>query len=162
MDIKKVYLDLYTILMANQSMSVEDVMSLILPLITTKSVTKAFHKDEDDNVVAIFCYYHKRWEDVEVVEYGVKKSSATGLNTMCKEGVSHWTKQQSTAKSCKDIIMTTVASGELEPSLLLVELDKVETLRNSITPLEIGEGSYETLEELLLTFIEDEEEKKVS
>ena len=38
-----------------------------------------FIKDADGNVIAIYCYYHKKWELVEHIEYGKKANTATGL-----------------------------------------------------------------------------------
>ena len=80
-----------------------------------------FLKDEDGNVTHIFCYYHKKWEDVTVAEYGGKKGTATGLNTMCKEGVSNWTKQQRVKKQSEAGLLTKVISGELMPDELPAE-----------------------------------------
>ena len=91
---------------------------------------KTFEKDADGNVTKVYCWYHKQWEDVAEVEYGNKKGTATGLNTMCKQGVSSWTKQQRIAKQARDEVLTRVASGE--ELNVQDELDAIEVTRQVI------------------------------
>ena len=87
MTIKKAYIELFELLEANQDVSVAEIMPQVLELVQAKSNSKTYHKDDEGNVVAIYCYYHKCWERVDEVEYGAKSSTTHGFNTMCKEGV---------------------------------------------------------------------------
>src|SRR5690606_41882083 len=66
-----------------------------------------------DLTAAVRCYYHGKWMDPSIVDFGAKANSASGLNSMCKDGMSKWTKQQRVAKSAKEALLTAVASGEV-------------------------------------------------
>jgi len=107
-----------------------------------------FHKDENDVVVAVKCYFHKTWMDPRVVEFGAKASSATGLNSMCKEGVSKWTKAKAEAKKAEANILTRLTAGELDASDIPAEQARIAEEAAVITPREDGYG-FETLEECL-------------
>lgn len=147
MTIKKQFSDLIAFLEANQGKKVSTLMPELIEMASAKVTQKTFHKDADENVVAIYCYYHKRWELLSEVEYGAKASSSTGFNTMCKEGVSQWTKQQRDAKKAKESVLDKVASGELTADQIPVELAEIERNRQAV--VESSEPSYDTLEEAL-------------
>ena len=80
----------------------------------------------------VFCYYHKCWEDIATYTYGPKKSTASGLNTMCKEGVSNWTKQQRVAKQERSELLTKLGSGEVSIEGLPTVEAEIEAKRTSI------------------------------
>lgn len=149
MTIKKIYVDIVELLQANENELVGDVLSQVLELAQSKQMSKAFKCDENGNVIAIYCYYHKMWEDVSLVEYGNKASSQSGLNTMCKVGVNNWTKQQRLYKEAKANMLMDVAKLVLAPDDINDQLIVLEQQRKMITPREHGEGTYHTLEELL-------------
>ena len=141
-NVKKTFVELLAFLESNQEELVSELMPKILELVSSKTNQVTSYK-VDDEVVAIYCYYHKVWEVVSECEYGKKASSSTGLNTMCKDGVSSWSKQQRLAKVAKEKLLLEVASGEVEASLLTDELAAIEVDRKAINP-----GSYEGYENL--------------
>lgn len=141
-NVKKMYVELIALLEANEGKKVSTIMPEVLELVSSKSMSKTFHKI-DGEVVAIYCYYHKQWELVSDVEYGSKKGTATGLNTMCKSGVNLWSKQQRDAKKARDLLLTQVSEGEVDPSELTNKLAEIEEVKSIITLNEVG---YETLD----------------
>ena len=152
MNIKKQFEELYAFLEANKNRKVSTLMPELSEMMSRKSAGgangKTFHK-VDDEVVAVFCYYHKQWELVSVAEYGKKASNqATGLNTMCKQGVSAWTKQQRVKKQKSDELLTKVSSGELQPGDIATEQDRILEESKEIVPRS-DEHGFDTLEEAL-------------
>ena len=105
MTIKKQYVDLITFLEENKKETVESILKEAIQMCLSKVNTKTHVKDTDGEVFAIFCYYHKQWELVSNVEYGKKANSTTGLNTMCKQGVRGWTRQQKLFSNLESDIM---------------------------------------------------------
>lgn len=135
--IKKQYQELIALLEANKGKKVSTILDDVKALCEAKkggSNGKTFEKDDEGNVTRVYCWYHKEWEDVAEVEYGTKKGTATGLNTMCKQGVSSWTKQQRVAKQAKEAILDMLANGELKHADLQGELDRVEEERQVVIP----------------------------
>jgi hypothetical protein len=115
--IKVAYKEIHDFLELNKNKKVSTIMPELVELMSKKvnssGHTNTFVKNEDGVVTHVYCYYHKKWEDVTVVEYGKKKGTATGLNSMCKEGVSNWTKQQRVKKSTEAGLLTKLGSGEI-------------------------------------------------
>ena len=143
-NVKKVFVPLIEMLehdlLLNPLIQLSDLMPAIEKLVIAKSAQVACRKDDDGYVTHVFCYYHKEWEDVTEVEYGAKLSNkTTGLNTMCKEGVSNWTKQQSVAKKAKVQLLDDVANELFDPKELLNALAEIEDDRNRIVPLTVVE-----------------------
>lgn len=143
--VKKDFEQVYNLLMANQNKKVSTIMDQVLELMAKKSGDKTFFTDEEGKVQIIYCYYHKKFEVVTEVEYGAKASSASGLNTMCKEGVSAWTKQQRAKKKAQEDLLSRVASGEELD--LQVALADIETEAKAIKPRADQHGSFDSLEE---------------
>lgn len=139
-NVKKVYLPLIELLEANKGKKVSTLLPEIMELVQSKQTAKAFKTDEQGEVTHIFCYYHKKWEPVAECEYGHKKNTATGLNTMCKEGLSNWTKQQREFRKAKEGILDLVTSGELAPQDVEAKLTELEEARNVIHPRKDGIG----------------------
>ena len=130
--IKKDYLELVSFLETNKNKKVETILEQIREMCSSKNET-TFRKDEDGNITHVFCYYHKVWEDVAVVEYGKKASNkATGLNTMCKVGLNAWSKQQRVAQKEKNELLTKMAKGEVTQEEFNLELDAIEVRRTTI------------------------------
>lgn len=152
--IKKAYGAIVALLEANLALTVEQILPEVIALASAKSAGggggkgSTFHRDEDGVVVAIFCYYHKAWMDPRVVEFGAKATSATGLNNMCKEGVSKWTKQNSAAKKAESELLGKVQTGEIAVTDIAAEQAKIAEAAGTVTPREDGYG-FETLEECL-------------
>lgn len=142
--IKKDYEELYAILEANANKKVSSIMPQLVELMSRKSggsgMASTFTK-RDGEVFEVYCYYHKKWEQVSEVEYGPKKGTATGLNTMCKEGVNQWSKQQRDKKKAESELLTKVMTGEL--ALENIEQAKVEIAEQAklIVPRVDGKGS---------------------
>ncbi len=151
--IKKAYAAIVAVLQDNLSATVEEVMPQVLELAAAKTGSgggkaTTFHKNEDGEVVAIKCYYHNLWMDPREVEFGAKASSPTGFNSMCKDGVSKWTKQQREAKKAESELLQRVAAGEVAVEDIAAEQEAIREAREEVIPREDGYG-YETLEELL-------------
>tara|TARA_R110001632_G_scaffold178976_4_gene298791 strand:+ start:1284 stop:1772 length:489 start_codon:yes stop_codon:yes gene_type:complete len=127
--IKKDYQAIIAFLEANKNKHVKTILEELKGMCTKKTNDKTFELDEDGNVLRVFCYYHKCWEDVDTYTYGPKKNTASGLNTMCKEGVSQWTKQQRVAKQSKELLLTKLGTGELEIDDLAAEQELIERTR---------------------------------
>lgn len=145
--IKKVYAELFALLNDNQDKKVKALLPQIMELVQSKQMTKTFKVDAEGKVTHVFCYYHKKWEAVSVAEYGSKAKSASSLNSMCKEGVNQWTKQQRDAKKAKEQVLAKVASGELTPDQIHQELINIEEATKVIVPREDGHGFDEMLDE---------------
>lgn len=116
-NVKKQFEELYAILEENKAKKISTVMPQLLELMTRKNNASGsattFYKDEEGDTIAVYCYYHKQWELIADVDYGLKKGTATGLNTMCKQGVSTWTKQQRVKKQKEADLLNQVSSGAL-------------------------------------------------
>ena len=143
MNTKKQFEEVVAFLQANSSKKVSTILPEILAMTKAKQQAKNFEVDEEGNVTRVFCYYHKVWEDVSECEYGAKKSSASGLNSMCKVGYNQWSKQQRDFKKAKDALLQQVADGEVEASELNNMLDDLEAERVSIVPLEVAKPVIE-------------------
>lgn len=152
MNIKKQYESIYAFLEANQTKKVSTVLPTLIEMMESKGggsdIGKTFLKDDEGNVIAVYCYYHKKWELIAKVEYGIKANTATGLNTMCKEGVSSWSKQQRTYKKHNDELLMQVAKGELSAEELQPLMQQADEVRKGVE-VRSDEHGYNTMEELL-------------
>ena len=135
MTIKKVYIELHTLLLNNEKKKVSDLMPEILKLMNSKTSDLNHRVDANGNVTHMFCYYHKQWEDIIAYPYGSKSNSTTGLNTMCKIGVNKWTKQQRVYKQSKAELLDQLASGDLEIGELAGKLEEIEAAKDHIEEL---------------------------
>lgn len=155
--VKKAFQPMIEFLEANANKKVATILPELIEMVAKakaggSGTGRNFVKDDDGNVIAVFCYYHKKWELVEHVPYGKKASNkATGLNTMCKEGVSNWTKQQRQYQKAKDEVLNRVMAGELTYDDVADELAKHDEELKSIKPLSEQYGSYtsDSLDELM-------------
>ena len=131
----------------------QEVYDEALSLVTAKvgsggGKATTFHKNDDGVVVAVLCYYHKKWMDPRVAEFGAKASSATGLNSMCKEGVSKWTKAKNAAKTAEAGLLARVTAGELAAEDIPAEQARIAEEASTIIAREDGYG-FDTLDECL-------------
>ena len=142
--VKKVFAEIYEFLAKNKGRMVEEIFPQLEELMSARKGTGSnatnVIKDEKGNIRYIFCYYHKKWEDPKVAEYGEKKGTSTGFNTMCKEGVRMWTKQHNEAKKQKEELLAKVAAGTLKTEQLAAELQKIEAAAKKIIPRADGHG----------------------
>lgn len=127
--IKKQFVELYTILEANKTKKVKDILPELIALMEAKQRETNSRYDDEGNLTHVYCYYHKTWESIAEVPYGDKKSSSNGLNTMCKEGVKQWTKQQKLIKKAGEELAR--AKAALVEDLLagLIDSDRVKELK---------------------------------
>ena len=150
MTVKKQYEELHALLELNKNKKVSTIMPQLVELMNRKNnasgQANTFIKDDEGNVIAIYCYYHKQWELIAKCDYGSKKGTATGLNTMCKEGVSKWTKQQRVKKQAEAGLLVQVAKKELEVDDIPEAQLKIAEEAKLILPREDGHG-YDTAEE---------------
>lgn len=152
--IKKQFEEIYEFLAKNQEKRIKEVLPMLTQLVSSKNQERTYLADDEGKVIAIYCYYHKKWELVDCIEYGKKASTATGYNTMCKEGVRRWTQQQNEAKKQKELLLAKVAAGTLNTEQLAAELQKIEEGKNKITPIpkELERYSFGTKEEAFNAF----------
>lgn len=156
--IKKAYVAIVDLLRANKGATVNDILPQVEELCAAKVGTgggkaSTFHRDDEGNVVAIQCYYHKRWFRVDETEFGKKASSASGFNSMSKDGQSKWNKQQAEAKKAEAGLLDQVMAGELAPEDIPGEKERIAQDAKRIEPLYLEDGEtlagYETLEQAL-------------
>lgn len=150
--IKKAYQDLIALLENNADATVSDILPQAIALASAKtggggSHATTFHKDEDGNVIGVRCFYFKKWMNPNVVPFGAKKTSPTGLNSMCKEGVSNWTKQQREFAKGKEALLQAVASGDESADNIASRLEELEEARQTIVDSDLE--MFDTLEDLL-------------
>lgn len=110
------------------------------------SNSTAYFDPATRELVAVFCYYHKRWELVNNIEYGKKAGTKTGLNTMCKEGTSAWTKNNRKLQKAKDELTQKLLKSEISHEEFKVEYDNISF---AIEPHSDEEHSFATLDDLL-------------
>ncbi len=148
MAIKKAYQEIVAYLEDNKDSKVKTVLPGVIELASAKTGGgggggSTIRRNDAGEVTHIFCYYHKMWEDVSVVEFGKKATSPTGLNNMCKEGTSAWTRQQRVAKKANESLLNDVASGEVAPSDIAAKQADINEARGLIVPREDGVGEAE-------------------
>lgn len=133
--IKKQFVEIHAILTDNKNKKVSTILADLEALMVSKTQQRTYRTNDDGNL-EIFCYYHKQWEDVTVVEYGKKASTKTGLASMCKEGVSHWNKQQRDMKLAKNALLDNLAKGDITVQDLPELMEDIETASKIIVALE--------------------------
>ena len=152
MSVKKAFLPVHAMLAACAAdVLVSDIMDQVTELCSAKGAGggTASHRNDAGEVVAILDYYFKKWLPVGLVEFGAKANSNTGLNTMCKLGVSHWTKAQRTYKLGKEQLLDDVAAQIVEPTQIQEKLDELEAARIAVADYPIPELAFNSLEDLL-------------
>jgi len=140
-NVKKVFAELYTILEENKNKKVSTILPTLVELMSksTTSVETTTRFDDNGVLTHVYCYYHKEWEDVTECDYGKKANTKSGLNTMCKLGVSNWTKQQRAKKKAEAELLTKLASREIEvDDLVTLQAEILETSK-VIVPRPIAE-----------------------
>jgi len=151
-NVKKMYEELNQMLEDNKSKKVSTILPMLQELMAKKKnlsgQDKTFAKDDEGNTICVFCYYHKRWELVDVCAYGAKASSASGLNTMCKEGVSKWTKQQRVRSQEESNILVQLSQELLQVSDI-GQAKKDIASRAKVIVARDDEHGFDTLEEAI-------------
>jgi len=140
MSIKKPYVSLVEFLEINENKKVSSILEEIKLMCESKKTASTVIRDSNGEVLAVFCYYHKQWELVADVEYGSKANTQSGLNTMCKIGVSKWTKAQRDAKKANEELLTSVASGDILPNDIKAHQVDIETKRLDMDTIDMPQG----------------------
>lgn len=150
--VKKAYQSIVELLEANKDVKVSKIFDQVVELASAKTRTASegsnYIRDVNGNVVAILDYYFKRWMPLvgeKAVDFGAKAKTATGFNTMCKEGVSAWTKQQREARNASAALLQRLLSGELTNEQIPAEQARIEEERKAIVPTELGFADQESL-----------------
>ena len=140
MSIKKPYVELIDFLSANKDKKVSSILDSVKEFCESKKSANTIIKDADGNVTHVFCWYHKQWESIIDVPYGSKANTQSGLNTMCKVGVSKWTKSQRDAKAAKEELLDGVSSGDIKVEDIKRLQEDIEQQRCTIdtTDMPIG------------------------
>lgn len=151
MSIKKPYVEIIDFLELNRDKKVKSILDELKDMCQSKKSNSTVMLNNDNEVIAIYCYYHKQWELVKDVPYGKKANTNSGLNTMCKVGVSKWTKAQKVAKDQNQELLTKVSSGDILPSDILSHQHDIEVQRLTIdeTDMPIGYSNEEELMQVL-------------
>ena len=120
MTIKKNFVEIIELLESNKNKPVSSILEQITELCTSKKKSETVRRDDSGKVTEIFCWYHKVWEPVDW--YGLKSSSNSGFNTMCKQGVNSWTRQQTEYKKKVSSILDLVETGK-------IQIDQIDSLK---------------------------------
>lgn len=151
MTIKKAFLPINAILLANEDKKVKTIMSELIEIMSAKGAgggASSIHRNEAGDVIGIMDYYFKVWLPIAFVEFGAKANSASGLNTMCKLGTSLWTKQQRDFKKGKESLLDDVAAGDVQPTEIQEHLDNLEEARGFVAEYPIPELVCSSTEDL--------------
>ena len=133
--VKEQYVALVEFLTTNKDKKVSKILKEFTSLCCYKNAVATVKRDDNRKITHIHCYYHKEWEDITTHEYGNKASNTTtGLNTMCKEGVRHWTKQYADYKRGKEKLLHDIAAKPELATSIASKLEELETARNVIVP----------------------------
>jgi len=115
----------------------------------------SYIKDSEGAVVAIKCLYFDRWMPLvgeEAVEFGVKNSTATGLNSYSAAGLKQWNGQQAESRKSSVELLKRLKSKEITVDDLDDEETKIEAARVAVIDSEAG---FATKEEVM-QYLEDE------
>jgi len=145
---KKVYVELVEFLETNKDKKVSTILDEIKAMTAQKASQKTYLTNKAGEVVAIYCYYHKQWEVLADVDYGKKASSSTGFNTMCKIGVSNWTKQNNAVKRVGETVLSMLESGEIGADEIAETKAKLIDEAKTINTDNMPQG-FESTEEVL-------------
>ena len=137
--IKKDFQELVTFLEQNKGKKISSILEAIYSMTSTK-VRQSTHCEVDGRLY-VFCYYHKKWEPVDEVPYGSKAGTKTGLNTMCKEGVSKWTQKNKALKAVDGKVFEALQAGEITvEELQTYKQSLIDALESEIVPHSSGIG----------------------
>jgi hypothetical protein len=152
MAIKKVFAPIMAILESNLSASVADVIEQVRAATSAKTgggggKAVNFVRNEAGIVTAVKCYAFDKWMDPRLVPFGAKANTPTGLNTMCKAGVSVWTQAQSNFKKGKDAIVGKLLANELTSEEAQAQIAELEAARTATPELPADIQGFDTLED---------------
>ena len=147
-NVKKPFIPFIALLEANPDVAVHSIMDQAYNLASPKArgataggSSKVVIRDTDNNVVAIRCYYFKRFMPLIgelTVEFGGKANSATKLNSMCKDGVGCWTSQQRASKTAMSDLLVQVEKGTVKPQQISAAREEIAAAKDHIVETELG------------------------
>lgn len=154
MAIKKVFAPIMAILESNLSASVADVIEQVRAATSAKTgggggKATNFHRNESGEVVAVKCYAFDKWMDPRLVPFGTKANTPTGLNTMCKAGVSVWTQAQAAFKKGKDAVVADLLANAITSDEAQAKIADLEAARVLVPELPAEIQGFDTLEDCL-------------
>lgn len=153
--VKKAYQAIVDLLEANREVKVSKILDQVIAMTEAKAARSegsTFIKNDKGETVAIQDYYFKRWMPLVgpgAVEFGAKAKTATGFNTMCKDGVSHWTKAQRDAKNASADLLKQVSAGAIKPADIAAHQAKIEEGRKAIAETALGFASEDEVRKYL-------------
>lgn len=153
MTIKKAYIEIMALLEASKGKKLTvKLMDELRAMCESKNNSgsdtgSTLIRNDENEVIAIYCYYFKQWLPLCDVEFGAKNNTASGYNTMCKSGVSLWSKQQREAKKSNEQLLDLVAKGEIQPEDIDRHKTLIEEIRKNIA--ECKEVCFDTSEQVL-------------
>lgn len=163
--IKKVFHPIFKFLQANPLATVDTILNQLISLAKAstggegRSANTSLRHPSTNELIAVRCYYHDKWELVESSDFGIKVSSATGLNNMCKEGNAAWTKQQTQGKKDELAILDNIMSEKITVAEVPAIRDAIKTARDLITARKDATG-YDTKEDAWNAFLILEADKE--
>jgi hypothetical protein len=150
--VKKAYSDIYAVLVKNKKKKVSEILDDLLEIMKPKTdriLGETFIRNSENAIVAIRCWYFKRWMPLvgtKKVLFGSKKSSTTGYNTMCKIGCSHWYRQQREKKKALMNLPIDIKNKKVK----IDEIEKVqEEIEAKASVIEKTTLGFETKEEVI-------------
>lgn len=121
MKVKKSFQAIHNLLEQNKDSKIGDIWPQISELLETKSTVgrgaaPQYKINEEGEVIAIMCYYFKKWFDPRIMPFGSKAGSKTGLSNMCKEGTKHFVTRNNDIKNVSATVLTSIIEGEIGPN----------------------------------------------
>lgn len=152
MAIKKVFAPVMAILESNLSASVADIIEQVRAATSAKTgggggKATNFVRNEEGVVTAVKCYAFDKWMDPRLVPFGAKANTPTGLNTMCKAGVSVWTQAQAAFKKGKDAVVAQLLANEITSEEAQAKIAELEAARTAVPELPADIQGFDTLED---------------
>lgn len=156
MPIKKSFAELVSYLEDNKNKKVDTLLPTIYELAAPKTRpakssgknTSISLKDSDGTVLALKCWYFKRWMPIvgdDPVAFTPKKLASTGYNSMCKEGNNLWSRQRSQYRKDNEQILQDVKAGDLLIDGISDRQEEATVAYHAIQPTELG---FETRDEV--------------
>lgn len=154
MTIKKAYIEIVDLLIANKDKKVSSILDQVTELASAQraSAETTSIRNLKGIVVAIRDAYSNRWCAIvgeKAVEFGIKANTSTGYNPMTKLALNQHNKQQREAKQAGADLLGEVAAGNVQPTEIEGALAKIEETRTASVDLKEGFGSKEKLVDYL-------------
>jgi len=171
MEVKSEFEKIMSFLVKNSGENVKTVLPGVIEIFFPdnrgrKNPNKSFLCDIQGNVIAIRDSYFKRWMPLvgeQAVEFASNATSTTGLHYMCREGTSHWSRQQCRSKKTYTKFIDGLVGGTITIYDIADNLAEIDLIRTDIAETELGFKNredviyYLEMEGVELGYIEEEE-----